>query len=66
LLDKFNYADEIIKNKDKVVFQIENQSLSPLAENLFYDLVAIACHLGTDLSSGHYVNYVLENDKWVD
>jgi hypothetical protein len=62
---KFNDADEIIKNKDKVVFQIENQNLSPLADNSFYDLVAIVFHLGTDLLSGHYVNYVLENDKWV-
>jgi len=29
-----------------------------------YRPISVVCHLGSSISSGHYVNYTLENDTW--
>ena len=48
------------KSKQRVV--VDKQLT--FAGNIILNLTCIICHSGTDVNSGHYVNYVKQNDKW--
>jgi hypothetical protein len=35
------------------------------SKEIYYDCVAIVCHIGESMTSGHYVAYTIENDQWM-
>ena len=35
-----------------------------MSEKWKYSLFAVAVHLGSSISGGHYVSFVKRNDKW--
>ena len=47
---------------------LEGQNLSVLNVNkndIFYNCIAIICHVGHDLSSGDYEAFTFEKHKWI-
>ena len=47
---------------------LEGQNLSVLNVNkndIYYNCIAIICHVGHDLSSGHYEAFTFEKHKWM-
>ena len=70
-LARFKYDNEkeaYFKNTDVVYLTLAAQNLSALNVNkndIYYNCIAIICHVGHDLSSGHYEAYTFENHKWM-
>jgi ubiquitin C-terminal hydrolase len=57
-----------LKNTDPLHINLEGQNLSSLnidSKEIYYDCVAIVCHIGESMTSGHYVAYTIENDQWM-
>jgi ubiquitin C-terminal hydrolase len=40
-------------------------SLNIDSKEIYYDCVAMVCHIGKTLTCGHYVAYNIENDQWM-
>ena len=70
-LARFKFDEDTgiyLKNTDPLRINLEGQNLASLnidSREIYYDCVAMVCHIGKTLTCGHYVAYNIENDQWM-